>query len=109
MPTKVPLPPKLKMPKAGNELSAFRRALDLSQKDFWSRLGVTQSGGSRYEQGRKIPPPVARLMDIVYVKGVTLARLAANDFAILELLKAQHPDLYTSLDKAARKMDRFVD
>ena len=68
------------MPKAANELRAFRRALDLNQQDFWSLLGVTQSACSRYEKGRKLSPPVTRLLDIIYVKGVTLARLAVNDF-----------------------------
>ncbi len=35
---------------------------NLSQKDFWSRYGVTQSGGSRYESGRDIPKPLAILL-----------------------------------------------
>ena len=39
---------------------ALRRKLDLNQTEFWSRLGVTQSGGSRYEaSSRKVPKPVA--------------------------------------------------
>ena len=28
----------------------IRRKLGLNQHDFWSKVGVTQSGGSRYEQ-----------------------------------------------------------
>jgi DNA-binding transcriptional regulator YiaG len=107
--TKILLPAKLKAPKTAHDLRAFRHALGLTQHDFWPRLGVTQSGGSRHEKGRRLPPPAAMLLDIVYVKGVTPARLTPNDFAILELLKTQHPDLYNSLDKAAKKMDRFLD
>lgn len=38
----------------------------LNQKDFWARIGVTQSGGSRYETGRAIPAPVGLLMKLVY-------------------------------------------
>ena len=34
----------------------------LNQKDFWTRYGVTQSGGSRYESGRNIPKPLAILL-----------------------------------------------
>lgn len=34
----------------------------LNQQDFWTRFGVTQSGGSRYEGGRHIPTPAAMLV-----------------------------------------------
>ena len=33
----------------------IRRKLGLNQQQFWSTLGVTQSGGSRYENGRHMP------------------------------------------------------
>ena len=33
----------------------IRRRLRLNQQEFWSRIGVTQSGGSRYESGRGMP------------------------------------------------------
>ena len=46
---------------------ALRRKLYLNQTEFWSRLGVTQSGGSRYEaSSRKVPKPVAMLAVIAY-------------------------------------------
>ena len=106
MPVEVKLPPKIKYPKTPEQLLALRRSLNLGQSAFWLRLGVTQSGGSRYENGRPLPVAVGMLLDTVYIKGVALERLAANDFAILDLLKTQHPDLYTSLDKAARGMGR---
>lgn len=45
----------------------LRRKLDLNQSEFWNRLGVTQSGGSRYEApSRKVPKPVAMLAVIAY-------------------------------------------
>jgi DNA-binding transcriptional regulator YiaG len=40
----------------------YRKGLGQNQQTFWSRFGVTQSGGSRYESGRDIPPQVAALM-----------------------------------------------
>ena len=88
--------------------AAVRHSLDINQRSFWGQVGVTQSGGSRYEQGRPLPAPVAQLLDTVYVKGVTLGRLEPNNFAILEYLKSEHPDLYASLDKAARAMDKVL-
>lgn len=46
----------------------LRVTLDLSQTEFWGRLGITQSAGSRYESGRNPCRPVAVLAHLVYVK-----------------------------------------
>ena len=45
---------------------ATRQKLGINQTKLWSRVGVTQSGGSRYESSRKIPKPVQRLLVIAY-------------------------------------------
>lgn len=45
---------------------AARQKLGINQTKFWSRVGVTQSGGSRYESGRKIPKPIQHLLVIAY-------------------------------------------
>lgn len=45
---------------------ALREKLGLNQTDFWARVCVTQSGGSRYESGRKIPRAVQKLLVIAY-------------------------------------------
>jgi DNA-binding transcriptional regulator YiaG len=34
----------------------------MNQHAFWTRFGVTQSGGSRYESGRDIPTPTSMLI-----------------------------------------------
>lgn len=44
-----------------------RTKLGLNQSEFWKRIGVTQSGGSRYETGRAMPKPVAMLFELVYM------------------------------------------
>lgn len=44
----------------------FRKSLKMTQTPFWANVGVTQSGGSRYEQGRSIPKPVLMLLKAVY-------------------------------------------
>jgi len=46
----------------------LRKGLGLNQSEFWGRLAVTQSGGSRYENGRRMPGPVRKLLGIVYLK-----------------------------------------
>jgi transcriptional regulator with XRE-family HTH domain len=55
----------------------IRRRLGMNQEQFWTQIGVTQSGGSRYESGRDMPRPV------IY-------------------LKESHPDLYRTLRRAVK-------
>ena len=43
-----------------------RTQLRLNQSQFWTAIGVTQSGGSRYESGRNIPRPVQMLLRVAY-------------------------------------------
>lgn len=59
---------------------ALRTKLKLSQKDFWSPLGVTQSGGSRYENERDMPTPVKMLLHLAY-GSATQAQLIAGHLA----------------------------
>jgi transcriptional regulator with XRE-family HTH domain len=44
----------------------IRRTLGMNQLIFWRRIGVTQSGGSRYETGRSMPKPVKTLLQLAY-------------------------------------------
>ena len=44
----------------------MRRSTGMNQTDFWKRISVTQSGGSRYESGRHMPEPVRRLLVMAY-------------------------------------------
>lgn len=44
------------------DIKAYRLSRDENQTQFWTRFGVTQSGGSRYESGRGLPIPVAMLV-----------------------------------------------
>jgi hypothetical protein len=46
----------------------LRKSLRLTQAQFWSRIKVTQSGGSRHENERSMPGPVRKLLSIVYLK-----------------------------------------
>ena len=46
----------------------LRQGLGLNQAEFWERVEITQSGGSRYENGRAMPRPVRRLLGLVYLK-----------------------------------------
>ena len=56
-----------KIPGITSEAALFMRNLrGLNQTDFWRRVGVGQSAGSRYESGRNIPRPVQMLLRIAY-------------------------------------------
>jgi len=80
----------------------IRRRLGLNQEQFWTQIGVTQSGGSRYESGREMPKPVRELLRLVHVEQVDLSQIKRVDFEIIEYLKESHPDLYRSLRRAVR-------
>ena len=80
----------------------IRRKLGLNQQEFWTKIGVTQSGGSRYESGRNMPKPVRELLRLVHVEQVDLSRVRKEDFEIVEYLRECHPDLYKSLKKAVK-------
>lgn len=54
----------------------LRLSLGLNQSAFWSRFGVTQSGGSRYESGREMPAPLKLLVQSWLDKIVDDATLA---------------------------------
>ncbi|HTP97270.1 MAG TPA: helix-turn-helix transcriptional regulator [Burkholderiales bacterium] len=84
----------------------LRHHAGLNQTDFWKRVGVTQSGGSRYENGRTMPAPVRELVRLVYVEKVDLAKVRGDDSRIVELLKRQQPKLYAGLRSEARKQRR---
>lgn len=53
---------------------ALRRRLKLNQDEFWTRIGITQSGGSRYESGRRMPKPVLNLLKLAYAPLKTASR-----------------------------------
>jgi len=80
----------------------IRRRLGLNQEQFWTQIGVTQSGGSRYESGREMPKPVRELLRLVHVEQIDLSQVKRVDFEIISYLKESHPELYRNLRRAVR-------
>src|SRR5687768_17909251 len=74
----------------------IRRKLRMNQQEFWSRIGVTQSGGSRYESGRTMPKPVRELLRLVHIEGIALERARGEDFEVGSYLKKANPKRYTT-------------
>jgi len=83
----------------------IRQRLSMNQQEFWARIGVTQSGGSRYESGRKMPKPVRELLRLVHIEGMELANAKRDDLEIIAYLKHGNPALYRKLRKAAAKKE----
>ena len=48
----------------GKQIKKFRKSQGVNQQAFWKDLGVTQSGGSRFETGRALPRTVNILLNI---------------------------------------------
>lgn len=84
----------------------IRRRLGLNQEQFWTQIGVTQSGGSRYESGREMPKPVRELLRLVHVEQIDLSQVKRVDFEIISYLKESHLELYRSLRRAVKGRNR---
>lgn len=80
----------------------IRRKLGLNQQQFWSKLGVTQSGGSRYESGRNMPKPVQQLLRLVHLEKIDISKIRRDDWEVVEYLRSTDPALFKELKKAAR-------
>jgi transcriptional regulator with XRE-family HTH domain len=80
----------------------IRRKLGLNQQQFWSKLGVTQSGGSRYESGRNMPRPVQHLLRLVHVEQIDIQKIKKEDYEVVEYLKTKKSDLFKEFKKEAK-------
>jgi transcriptional regulator with XRE-family HTH domain len=80
----------------------IRRKLGMNQQQFWSQLGVTQSGGSRYESGRNMPRPVQHLLRLVHVEQIDIGKIKKEDYEVIEYLKASKSALFKDLKKEAK-------
>ena len=75
----------------------IRKKLGLNQSDFWSAVGVTQSGGSRYESGAKMSVQVNELLRLVYIEKVDLLKVNRNDLEVGRRLKQLNAGQYKEI------------
>lgn len=75
----------------------IRKRLGMNQQEFWGRIGVAQSCGSRYESGRPMPKPVQELLRVVHIERIDLAKVNALDMKVLDYLKADDLEFYQRL------------
>jgi len=90
--------------KANDKVDAreIRRKLGMNQQQFWAKLGVTQSGGSRYESGRNMPRPVQHLLRLVHVEQIDIQKIKRDDYEVIEYLRSVKPSLLKDLKKDAK-------
>lgn len=81
----------------------IRHRLQLNQEEFWGAIGVTQSGGSRYETGRSMPKAVRELLRLVHIDKLDLRKINRADMLLLAYLKKQERPLYLQLKWKARR------
>lgn len=79
------------------DLKSLRKSTGLNQQQFWAAVNVTQSGGSRYESGRKMPKSVETLVRMKYEQGIDLENVDAEMVRIIIAVKTHHPDLYQNM------------
>src|SRR5260221_913208 len=75
----------------------IRLRLNLNQQEFWGQIGVTQSGGPRYENGRHMPQPVRGLLRLVPVDPLQPQKNNKQDVAPTSLLKLTPSAAYRPL------------
>lgn len=63
---------------AMRQVRELRKLLGINQTEFWKPIGVTQSGGCRYESGREIPAQVLELIRLYWVEGIAFTTLSRN-------------------------------
>lgn len=80
----------------------LRTKLGLTQGGFWAPVGVSQSGGSRYETGRKLPAAISALLHLVHIEGIDLNTLKGQHAEVGRYLSEQDPEAYARLLKAAQ-------
>ena len=84
----------------------IRKKLGLNQQQFWSKVGVTQSGGSRYESGRNMPRPVRELLRLVHVEQLDLQKVKRDDLEVIDYLRSEEPEQLKNLRKTAKAWAR---
>lgn len=81
----------------------LRSKLGLTQGEFWAPVGVSQSGGSRYEAGRKLPASISTLLHLVHIEGIDLGRLKGQHALVGLYLSETDPETYAKVLKAAQE------
>jgi len=79
---------------------ALRAQSGLNQLAFWGAIGITQSGGSRYEADRRMPKPSAELLRLHYVLGIDTREIDDSNAAAIRAIMSGELDSGALLTRA---------
>ncbi|MDI1360642.1 helix-turn-helix transcriptional regulator [Methylotenera sp.] len=86
----------------------LRIANDLSQNEFWEKVGITQSGGSRYENGeRRMPDSLTQILRLTWIEKINLKDVTRDSIEVSKLLQQEQPEVYASLLKEVKLRRRI--
>lgn len=81
----------------------LRIANGLSQIEFWEKVGITQSGGSRYENGeRRVSPSLEQILRLTYIEHVDLKDVTRDLVEVAKLIKKEQPGVFESTLKEVK-------
>lgn len=87
----------------------LRETSGLTQKAFWGQIGITQSGGCRYENGGEIPKPVRILLYVIHVAGLKIDASTEEGAAdLMRLGKLQASELADQKEEIGERMQTVM-
>lgn len=85
----------------------LRQSLRLTQAEFWEAIGISQPGGSRYEQSGRVSPSVAMLIEIRHLGKTPFDTVPVNsqshqDMLVGQMVREKQPVKYQQILLKAR-------
>jgi hypothetical protein len=94
---------------SGVAAKALREQVGLTQRAFWEPLGITQSGGCRYEAGHPVPRPIRILVFANYVAGLRIDASTAEGAAnLMRLGRLQASEVAAEAEKIGAEMAKAI-
>jgi len=87
-------------PLNGRNVRRLRQHLRITQEGFWGKvtgIGLTQSVGSRYENGRPIPTPTQQVIRLVHIGQVnpnSITKHSGEDIQVGAMIRKESPEMY---------------
>lgn len=93
----------------GAAAKALREQAGLTQRAFWEPMGITQSGGCRYEAGHPVPRPIRILVFANYVAGLRIdASTTEGAASLVRLGRLQASEAAANAEKIGAKMAEAI-
>ena len=84
------------------DVREIRRKLGLNQSQFWSKIGVTQSGGSRTRAVGTFPARYRPCYGWCTVEQIDIGKIKKEDLEVTEYLRASNPSFQDPEERGSR-------